>query len=216
MAQAYGKTTFLITNLSKVLRGTEGAISLEGTLAGVGAAFGFSAVALALGQVSFSSSFSALSLHHSMEGTAAGVGAASGLSHSSRSGPGACSAQQALLCKFLVPDSRGNEPNIQARKSYIVAFCMTAPERVCRKGPLTRMKREITEALRGTRCVMPAGDCAGRRHSDSRSSLGQPVRKLPGGCIAGGQTLIDHTKSLRVRMPTAMRVDGAQNLHAWF
>lgn len=49
--QAYGKTTFLITNLSKVPRGTEGAVSVEGTAAGVGAAIGFSAIALALGQV---------------------------------------------------------------------------------------------------------------------------------------------------------------------
>lgn len=49
--QAYGKTTFLITDLSKVPRGTEGAISLEGTAAGVAAAFGFSAVAIGLGQV---------------------------------------------------------------------------------------------------------------------------------------------------------------------
>lgn len=49
--QAYGKTTFLITNLSKVPRGTEGAISLEGTAAGATAALGFSAVAIGLGQV---------------------------------------------------------------------------------------------------------------------------------------------------------------------
>jgi uncharacterized membrane protein len=49
--QAYGKTTFLITNLSKVPRGTEGAISLEGTAAGATAALGFSAIAIALGQV---------------------------------------------------------------------------------------------------------------------------------------------------------------------
>ena len=51
MPQAYGKTTFLITNLSKVPRGTEGAISLEGTAAGATAALGFSALAIALGQV---------------------------------------------------------------------------------------------------------------------------------------------------------------------
>ena len=52
VSQAYGKTTFLITNLSKVPRGTEGAISLEGTAAGAAAALGFSAIAIALGQVS--------------------------------------------------------------------------------------------------------------------------------------------------------------------
>lgn len=51
IGKAYGKTTFLITDLSKVPRGTEGAISLEGTAAGVAAAFGFSAIAIGLGQV---------------------------------------------------------------------------------------------------------------------------------------------------------------------
>lgn len=35
IGKAYGNTTFLITNLTKVSRGTEGAISLEGTLAGI-------------------------------------------------------------------------------------------------------------------------------------------------------------------------------------
>lgn len=34
IGKAYGKTTFLITNFKRVPRGTEGAISLEGTLAG--------------------------------------------------------------------------------------------------------------------------------------------------------------------------------------
>lgn len=50
--QAYGKTTYLITSLQLVPRGTEGAVSLEGTLAGMGAAAVYAAVALALGQVS--------------------------------------------------------------------------------------------------------------------------------------------------------------------
>ena len=36
IGKAYGKTTFLITTLRRVPRGTEGAISLEGTLAGIG------------------------------------------------------------------------------------------------------------------------------------------------------------------------------------
>jgi uncharacterized protein (TIGR00297 family) len=35
VGKAYGKRTFLITTLQPVARGTEGAISLEGTLAGV-------------------------------------------------------------------------------------------------------------------------------------------------------------------------------------
>jgi uncharacterized membrane protein len=50
--QAYGKTTYLITSLQLVPRGTEGAVSLEGTLAGLGAAAVYAALALALGQVS--------------------------------------------------------------------------------------------------------------------------------------------------------------------
>ena len=39
VGKAYGKRTFLITNLQPVPRGTEGAVSLEGTLAGVVASF---------------------------------------------------------------------------------------------------------------------------------------------------------------------------------
>ena len=35
VGKAYGKRTFLITNLQPVARGTEGAVSLEGTLAGI-------------------------------------------------------------------------------------------------------------------------------------------------------------------------------------
>ena len=35
VGKAFGKNTFLVTNLSKVPRGTEGAISIEGTLAGI-------------------------------------------------------------------------------------------------------------------------------------------------------------------------------------
>ena len=49
--QAYGRTTFLITTFQRVPRGTEGAVSAEGTAAGMAAAFGFSLVALALGLV---------------------------------------------------------------------------------------------------------------------------------------------------------------------
>lgn len=35
VGKAFGKNTFLVTNLQKVPRGTEGAISIEGTLAGI-------------------------------------------------------------------------------------------------------------------------------------------------------------------------------------
>lgn len=43
VGKAYGKRTFLITNLQPVARGTEGAVSLEGTLAGI---LGSAAIAL--------------------------------------------------------------------------------------------------------------------------------------------------------------------------
>jgi uncharacterized membrane protein len=49
--QAYGRTTYLVTTFKLVPRGTEGAVSLEGTLAGVAAAALFAGVALAVGQV---------------------------------------------------------------------------------------------------------------------------------------------------------------------
>ncbi len=49
--QAYGRTTYLITTLQLVPRGTEGAVSLEGTAAGLAAAVAYASVALALGQV---------------------------------------------------------------------------------------------------------------------------------------------------------------------
>jgi uncharacterized membrane protein len=42
----------LSTTLRKVPRGTDGAVSLEGTAAGLGAALGFAALAAALGLVS--------------------------------------------------------------------------------------------------------------------------------------------------------------------
>ena len=54
--QAYGKTAYLITTLKVVPRGTEGAVSLEGTAAGIAAAGLFSGVALALKQVQTSCS----------------------------------------------------------------------------------------------------------------------------------------------------------------
>ena len=46
--QAYGKTAYLITTLKTVPRGTEGAVSLEGTAAGITAAALFGVLALGL------------------------------------------------------------------------------------------------------------------------------------------------------------------------
>jgi hypothetical protein len=42
VVQAYGTTTYLVTSLKQVPRGTEGAVSLEGSLAGFLAAAAFS------------------------------------------------------------------------------------------------------------------------------------------------------------------------------
>ena len=51
VGKAYGKTTYLSTPpFTRVPRGTEGAVSVEGTLAGVGASLFFAGVAAALGQ----------------------------------------------------------------------------------------------------------------------------------------------------------------------
>lgn len=46
--QAFGRITYLSTSFKRVPRGTEGAVSLEGTAAGLAAALSFSAVATAL------------------------------------------------------------------------------------------------------------------------------------------------------------------------
>eukprot|EP00879_Flechtneria_rotunda_P029114 GHRR01031382.1.p1 GENE.GHRR01031382.1~~GHRR01031382.1.p1 ORF type:complete len:248 (+),score=81.25 GHRR01031382.1:163-906(+) len=54
IGKAYGKTTYLITNLKLVPRGTEGAVSVEGTLAGLGAAAMYAVIAVAVGQASVS------------------------------------------------------------------------------------------------------------------------------------------------------------------
>ena len=51
VGKAYGRTTYLITTLQRVPRGTEGAVSAEGTAAGVVAAAGMATLALALGQL---------------------------------------------------------------------------------------------------------------------------------------------------------------------
>ncbi len=53
VGKAYGKSTFLITTLKPVPRGTEGAISLEGTLAGIIGGVLISLVAYSLGMITF-------------------------------------------------------------------------------------------------------------------------------------------------------------------
>lgn len=52
VGKAYGQRTFLITTLKPVPRGTEGAVSLEGTLAGVAAGVLLSVLAWGLGLIS--------------------------------------------------------------------------------------------------------------------------------------------------------------------
>lgn len=52
VGKAYGKTTYLITSLKPVPRGTEGAVSLEGTLAGAFASLILAAIAWAIGLIS--------------------------------------------------------------------------------------------------------------------------------------------------------------------
>lgn len=52
VGKAYGKTTYLITNLQPVPRGTEGAVSLEGTLAGALASIILAAIAWIIGLIS--------------------------------------------------------------------------------------------------------------------------------------------------------------------
>ena len=51
IGKAYGKRTFLITSLKPVPRGTEGAVSLEGTLAGIMASVVISILAWGIGTV---------------------------------------------------------------------------------------------------------------------------------------------------------------------
>jgi uncharacterized protein (TIGR00297 family) len=52
IGKAYGQRTFLITTLQPVPRGTEGAVSLEGTLAGIVASAALAALAWAVGLIS--------------------------------------------------------------------------------------------------------------------------------------------------------------------
>ena len=51
IGKAYGRTTFLITTMRPVPRGTDGALSLEGTLGGIGAAALLAGLSLAMGQI---------------------------------------------------------------------------------------------------------------------------------------------------------------------
>jgi uncharacterized protein (TIGR00297 family) len=51
VGKAYGKSTFLITTLKPVPRGTEGAVSLEGTLAGIGASIIIALLAWGIGMI---------------------------------------------------------------------------------------------------------------------------------------------------------------------
>lgn len=53
VGKAYGKSTFLITTLKPVPRGTEGAISLEGTIAGIIGGILISLVAYSLSMITF-------------------------------------------------------------------------------------------------------------------------------------------------------------------
>jgi uncharacterized protein (TIGR00297 family) len=46
IGKAYGKSTFLITNFQAVPAGTEGAVSLEGTIASIGGSLAISLIAL--------------------------------------------------------------------------------------------------------------------------------------------------------------------------
>jgi uncharacterized protein (TIGR00297 family) len=54
IGKAWGRSTFLVTSLRRVKPGTPGAVSLEGTTAGVVAAFGLASLAVALGQIAWS------------------------------------------------------------------------------------------------------------------------------------------------------------------
>ena len=53
VGKAYGKRTFLITTLQPVERGTEGAVSLEGTLAGIVASAALASVGWAVGLIGY-------------------------------------------------------------------------------------------------------------------------------------------------------------------
>ena len=52
VGKAYGKTTYLITTLKSVPRGTEGAVSLEGTVAGIASSIVLAVIAWGIGMIS--------------------------------------------------------------------------------------------------------------------------------------------------------------------
>ena len=52
VGKAYGKTTYLITTLKPVPRGTEGAVSLEGTVAGIAGSIVLAIIAWGIGMIS--------------------------------------------------------------------------------------------------------------------------------------------------------------------
>ena len=55
IGKGFGKTTYSITQLKSVPPGTEGAVSLEGTAAGVGTALSYAVIAVVAQQVGWSS-----------------------------------------------------------------------------------------------------------------------------------------------------------------
>lgn len=55
VGKAYGKRTFLITTFQAVARGTEGAVSLEGTLAGIAGSVAIALIGWLVGLISFKS-----------------------------------------------------------------------------------------------------------------------------------------------------------------
>jgi uncharacterized protein (TIGR00297 family) len=57
IGKGFGKSTFSITSFQRVPPGTEGAVSLEGTAAGVATALVFGLIALAIGQVDAQGAF---------------------------------------------------------------------------------------------------------------------------------------------------------------
>ena len=52
VGKAFGKTTYLITTLKSVSRGTEGAVSLEGTIAGIIGSIALAVIAWGIGMIS--------------------------------------------------------------------------------------------------------------------------------------------------------------------
>ncbi|KAJ8755696.1 hypothetical protein K2173_022645 [Erythroxylum novogranatense] len=57
IGKAYGKTTYLVTSFKVVPRGTEGAVSLEGTLAGLLASILLASISCLMGQVDIAEAF---------------------------------------------------------------------------------------------------------------------------------------------------------------